>query len=70
MSNFGSRAEWSSRRRVVSSYIDIEIRKYQYRLLNINTLDFIAGCIMEDSDVDGDFNNLSHRRMDLMYGCI
>ena len=32
--NFGSRAEWKERIRVVSSYLDVETTKDQCRLLN------------------------------------
>ena len=55
-------AEWSKcriRRISVSSYIDVDIRKYQEHLLNPNTFDCITGYNIEYSVGDRALNNLS-----------
>ena len=49
MCNLGSREEWREGRRFVSSYIGVYTTKYQCRLLNISSLECIAGYIMEDA---------------------
>ena len=39
MCNFGARAEWRNVRRSTSSYLDVDIRNDQYRLVNPTHLD-------------------------------
>ena len=70
MCNFGSRAEWGNGRRAISSYIDVEIRNYQYRLVNPTPLDCITGYIMEDSICDRSLKRLPQRMLNLIYGSI
>ena len=70
MCDFGAWEELSNIRRSVSSYLDVDTRKYQYRLLNPTLLEFIAGNIMEDTICDRDFNNLPQQRLNLIDGPI
>ena len=46
MCNFGSRGEWRKGRSVISSYLDVETTKDQFRLLNPTHLDCIASYIV------------------------
>ena len=46
MFNFGARTEWRNGRRSVISYLDVDIRNDQYRLVNTTPLDCIIGYIM------------------------
>ena len=41
MCNFGAREEWRKFRRVVNSYLDVDITKYQCHILNPTPLDCI-----------------------------
>ena len=70
MCDFGAWEELSNIRRSVSSYLDVDTRKYQYRLLNPTLLEFIAGNIMEDAICDRDFKNLPQQRLQLIDGPI
>ena len=47
MCNFGAWAEWRNGRRAISSYLAVEIRKYQCQLVNTTTLYCISVYIME-----------------------
>ena len=60
-----SRSVWGGGRRTISSYLDIDVRKYQYCLFNIAPLDDITGYIMKDSVGDSCFNRLPQRRLNL-----
>ena len=53
MCNFGAQVEWREGGSVISSYLDVETTKDQFRLLNPTPLDCIRGYIMEDA-VDKD----------------
>ena len=66
MCNFGLRTEWREVRIVVSYYIDVETTKYQYRLLNPTTLDYISGYIMEDAVGDRYLKRLPQIRLKLI----
>ena len=46
MCNFGAQEECSNGRRAVSYYLDVETRRYQYRVLNPTPLDCILGYII------------------------
>ena len=70
MFNFGARAEWRNGRRDVRSYLSVEIRNDQCRLVNPTPLDCIAGYIMEDYIGDGVFKRLHQRRLYIIDGCI
>ena len=52
MCNFGAQEYWRNGRRYVSSYLDVDIRNDQERLVNTTPLDRITGYTMEDAIVD------------------
>ena len=58
MCNLGARSEWKEKIRVVSSYLDVESTKDQFRILNTTPLDFITGYILDDTVGDWDFERL------------
>ena len=58
--------KWGNARRVVSYYLVVENRKYQYRLVNTTPLEFITGYVMEDAVGDRDLSNLPHQRLKLI----
>ena len=68
--NFGAWAKWREGRRVVGSYLDVETTKYQCRIFNTTTLNFIAGHIIEDVVGDSYLKRLSQRRLNFIYGSI
>ena len=70
MCNFGSQEEWRKGRRVVSSYLDVEITKYQCCLLNTKYLDCITGYIMDDDVSEGALKRLPQRRLNFIDGYI
>ena len=70
MCNFGSRAVWRNFIRAVGSYLDVDTRIYQYRLLNPTPLDCITGYIIEDSVGDRSLKRLPLIRLNLIYGYI
>ena len=70
MCNFEPRAEWRKGRIVISSYLDIETTKDQFRLLNTTPLDFIAGYIMEDDVSERALKRLPQRRLNFIDGPI
>ena len=70
MCNFGAREECMEGRRSVSSYLDVETTKDQYRLLNPTPLDCITGYIMEDAVGDRDLKRLPQIRLNFIDGCI
>ena len=70
MYNFELYIQWSSVRRVISSYTYFNNSKYQDRILNPFPLYCIKGCIMEDSDGDKAVNNIPQRSLNLIYGSI
>ena len=47
MCNSGARAECRQGGRVVSSYLDVDTTKQQFRILNLTPLDCIAGHVIE-----------------------
>ena len=63
MCNFRAQLVWSNDRRAISSYLDVDNRKYQYRLLNPNPLDCIAGYIMGGAVGDRALKRLPQRRL-------
>ena len=70
MCNFGARAEWREGRIVVSFYLDVDITKYQFRLINPTPLECIAGYIMEYAVGERYLKRLPHRRQNFIDGCI
>ena len=70
MYNFGARAEWSNGRRDVSSYLDVEISNYQYRLVSPIPLDCITGYIMKDSIGDRALKSLPQKILNIIDGSI
>ena len=70
MYKFGAQSEWSSGRRYVSSYIDVDTIKYQYSLLNTNHLGFISGYIIQDAVGDRYLRNLLWQSMNFIDGSI
>ena len=70
MCNFGARYEWRNGRRAISSYLDVETRNYQYRLVNSKTLDFIAGYIMKDAIGDRALKRLNKQKLKIIDGSI
>ena len=70
MFNFGSLSVCRNGRRSVSSYIDVDTRKYQYRLLNPTPLECISGYIMEDSVGYRSLKRMPQRRLNLIDGNI
>ena len=63
MCNFGARVEWREGRRVVSYYLDVNITKYQFRLLNLTPLECIKGYTMEDDVGARAMKRLPQRRL-------
>ena len=55
---------------VVSSYLDVDTTKDQFRILNPTSLDFIAGYIMEDAVGDRALKILPNRFLNLFDGSI
>ena len=70
MCNFGARTEWRNGRRAVSSYLDVDISNYQYRMVNTTSLDCITGYTMEDDIGDRYFYRLTQQRLDIIDGSI
>ena len=70
MCNFWSRAEWRKGRSVISSYLYVDTTKYQCRILNPKTLDYIAGYILEDTVGERDLKRLPQRRLNFIDGSI
>ena len=70
MCNFGSRAEWSKGRSVISSYLDVETTKDQCRLLNPTPLEFITGYILEDAVGESYLKRLPQIRLNFIDGSI
>ena len=70
MCDFGSRLEWRKGRSVISSYLDVETTKYQFRLLNPTPLDCITGYIMEDAVGERDLKRLPQKIMNFIDGSI
>ena len=70
MFNFESRVVWRNEVRSASSYLDVEIRKDQYPLINPTPSDCITGYILEDDFDNRDLKRLPHRSMNLIYGSI
>ena len=70
MCNFGSQAEWSKGRIVVSYYLDVDTTKYQCRLLNTTPLDCIAGYIMDDAVGERNLKRLPKIRLNFIDGSI
>ena len=68
MYNFGAREVCSNGIRDVSSYLYGETRKYQYCLLNTNSLDCITGYIMDSAVGDNNLKRLTQIRLNLIYG--
>ena len=66
MCNLGSRAEWRKGRSVISSYLDIDTTKDQFRLLNPTPLDCITGYIMEDAVGERALKRLPQRRLNFI----
>ena len=67
---FGACLVWQSGRRAVSSYLDVDTIKYQYRLSNTTPLDFSMGYIMQDYVGDRDLKKLYYQSLDLINGSI
>ena len=70
MCNFGAQSEWREERIVVSFYLDVDITKYQFRLINPTPLECIAGYIMEYSVGDRALKRLPQRNINFIYGSI
>ena len=70
MCNFGARAEWRNVRRSTSSYLDVDIRNDQYRLVNPTHLDWIKGYISEGAIGDRDLKRLPQLRLNIIDGSI
>ena len=70
MCNFGAREEWRNGRRDVSSYLDVEISKNQYRLVNSTTLECISGYITKGAIGERAFKILTKQRPKIIYGYI
>ena len=65
MCNFVAQKVCRNGRRAVSSYLDADTIKYQYRMLNQNPLYQIAGYIMGDAVGDRYLKRLSQIRLNL-----
>ena len=59
MRNFGARAEWRNGRISVSSYLDVNIRNDQYRLVNPIPFNCITGYIMDVDICDRSLKSLT-----------
>ena len=70
MCNFGARSEWRNGRRAFSSYLDVEIINYQYRLVNLTHLECITCYIMEDDIGYRALNSMPRLRLNIIYGSI
>ena len=70
MCNFGAREDSRNGRIAISSYFDVDTRKYQCCLLNPTPLEFISGYIMKDDVVDRDLKRLHQKRLNLIDGSI
>ena len=70
MCNFGAWEKWRERIRIVSSYRDVDITKYQCRLFNTTPLEYITGYIMEDDVGDRALKSMSHRSLNFIDGYI
>ena len=70
MYGFGARAVRRNGKIAVSSYLDVDTRKYQYYMLNPTPLDCIVGYIMEDAVDDRFLKKMPHRRLNFIYGSI
>ena len=66
MCNFGSRAEWSKGRRVISSYLDVDTTKDQCCLLNPTPFDCITRYIMDYAVCERDLNRLPQRTQNIV----
>ena len=63
MHNFGAWVEWNNGRRAVSSYLDVDIRNDQYRLINPNPLYCISGYIVDGNIGDRALKRLPQQRL-------
>ena len=70
MCSFGAREDWREGRSVFSSYIYVDTRNDQYRLLNPTPLDCIVGYIMEDYVGDRTLKRLPQRSLKIFNGSI
>ena len=70
MCSFRAWEEWRNSRRSVSSYLDVDIRNDQDRLVNPTPLDCITGYTTEDDIGDRALKKLPHIRLKLIYGYI
>ena len=70
MCNFGARKDSRNGRIAISSYSDVDTRKYQCRMLNPTPLECISGYIMEDDVVDRALKSLYHKSLNLIDGSI
>ena len=61
---------WRKGRRVVSSYLDVDITKDQCHIFNPNNLDCITCYIMEDDVSDSYLKRLPQVRPNFTYGSI
>ena len=66
MCNFGAWLVWRNGRRYISSYLDVDTIKYQYRLINPTPLDCIKGYTMEDAVGNRDLKRLTHISLNLI----
>ena len=68
MCNFGVQAEWRNGRISVSSYLDVEIRNDQYRLVNPTPLECIAGYTVGYAIDDRALKRLSQQSLNIIDG--
>ena len=68
MCDFGSHIKWRRNIRAIIYYIDVETRKYQERLINPTSLYFITGQITEYTAGHKSSKNVTHQRLNLIYG--
>ena len=64
--NFGERAEWREGIRVFSSYLDVDITKDQYRLLNTTPLECTTGYIMDNAVGERALNRMPQIRLNFI----
>ena len=70
MCNFGTWVEWREGEIVVSSYLDIETTKYEFRFLIPTPLACTIGYTVEGSIGYRDFKRLPQRRLNFIDGYI
>ena len=63
---FGAQLVWRIYRRAISSYLDVDTSKNQYRLLNPTPLDCISGYVLQDVVGDRYVKGLPHRSLNLI----